>query len=216
MQGGNKYLKFVVIHDMVKLADSSVPLSPVIASRWSPRSFDRVAEISDTDLTAILEAGRWSPSTNNQQPWRFIVAKRGDSHFENLTKNLMGFNATWAPNASAFVLVVAVTTNEDGSVRPFALYDAGLASAFMTVEANHRGIAVHPIAGFNREMVKAEYSLPDNFTQTAILVLGKQAPAAALVDPALVEREMAPRVRLPLDELVVAGLPIPEDLPLSA
>jgi hypothetical protein len=84
------------------------------------------------------------------------------------------------------------------------------------VEANHRGIAVHPIAGFNREMVKAEYSLPDNFTQTAILVLGKQAPAAALVDPALVEREMAPRVRLPLDELVVAGLPIPEDLPLSA
>lgn len=201
---------------MLKSADSLVPLNPLIANRWSPRSFNRVAEISDTDLTAILEAGRWAPSTNNQQPWRFIVAKRGDSHFENLTRSLMGFNATWVPTASALVLVVAVTTNEDGSARPFALYDAGLASAFMTVEASHRGIAVHPIAGFNRDQVKAEYSLPENFSQTAILVLGKQAPADALGDSALIERENAPRVRLKLHELVVAGLPEPQDLAISA
>ncbi|TRZ87887.1 MAG: hypothetical protein D4R83_01425 [Streptomycetaceae bacterium] len=192
---------------MLKPAESSVALSPLIANRWSPRSFDAVAEISDTDIAAILEAGRWSPSTSNQQPWRFIVAKRGDSHFENLTKNFAGFNATWAPSASALILVVAVTTNEDGSVRPFALYDAGLASAFMTMEANHRGIAVHPIAGFNRDEVKAEFSLPDNYSQTAILVMGKQAPAEHLDNEVLLEREKAPRVRLPLAEIVIAGLP---------
>ena len=154
---------------MLKPAESSVALSPLIANRWSPRSFDAVAEISDTDIAAILEAGRWSPSTSNQQPWRFIVAKRGDSHFENLTKNFAGFNATWAPSASALILVVAVTTNEDGSVRPFAL--------------------------------------PDNYSQTAILVLGKQAPAEHLDNEALLEREKAPRVRLPLAEIVIAGLP---------
>ena len=192
---------------MLKPAESSVALSPLIANRWSPRSFDAVAEISDTDIAAILEAGRWSPSTSNQQPWRFIVAKRGDSHFENLTKNFAGFNATWAPSASALILVVAVTTNEDGSVRPFALYDAGLASAFMTMEANHRGIAVHPIAGFNRDEVKTEFALPDNYSQTAILVMGKQAPAEHLDNEVLLEREKAPRVRLPLAEIVIAGLP---------
>ena len=192
---------------MFKPADSSVTLSPLIANRWSPRSFDAVAEISDGDIAAILEAGRWSPSTNNQQPWRFIVAKRGDTHFENLSKHFVGFNAAWAPTASALVLVAAVTTNDDGSARPFALYDAGLASAFMTMEANHRGIAVHPIAGYDREKVKAEYSLPDNYLQTAILVLGTQASPDQLSDPALQEREKAPRVRLPLSELVIAGLP---------
>ena len=192
---------------MFKPADSSVTLSPLIANRWSPRSFDAVAEISDSDIAAILEAGRWSPSTNNQQPWRFIVAKRGDTHFENLSKHFAGFNAAWAPTASALVLVAAVTTNDDGSARPFALYDAGLASAFMTMEANHRGIAVHPIAGYDREKVKAEYSLPDNYLQTAILVLGTQASPDQLSDPALQEREKAPRVRLPLSELVIAGLP---------
>lgn len=192
---------------MLKPADTSVTLSPLIANRWSPRSFDAVAEISDIDIAAILEAGRWSPSTGNQQPWRFIVAKRGDSIFKNLTKHLAGFNATWAPSASALILVVAVTTNDDGSVRPFALYDAGLASAYMTMEANHRGIAVHPIAGFNRDEVKTEFSLPDNYTQTAILVFGKQAPAEHLDDEVLQEREKAPRMRLPMSDIVIAGLP---------
>ena len=192
---------------MLKPADTSVALCPLIANRWSPRSFDAVAEISDADITAILEAGRWSPSTGNQQPWRFIVAKRGESNFENLTKNFAGFNATWAPSASALILVVAVTTNEDGSARPYALYDAGLASAFMTMEANHRGIAVHPIAGFNRDEVKSAFALPDNFAQTAILVLGKQAPADHLENEVLQKREKAPRARLPLAEIVIAGLP---------
>ncbi len=198
---------------MFKPADSSITLSPLIANRWSPRSFDRRAEILDSDLEAILEAGRWSPSTNNMQPWRFIVAKRGDEHFEYLSKHLAGFNSVWAPNASAFVLVLAVTTNDDGSTRPFALYDAGLASAFMTVEANHRGIAVHPIAGFNRDQVKAQYELPEHLVQTAILVLGSQAPASELIDEGLVERENAPRVRRQLSELVIAGLPEARERP---
>lgn len=201
---------------MFKPADSSVALSPVIANRWSPRSFDGAAEISDIDLTAILEAGRWSPSTNNMQPWRFIVAKRGDVHFEYLSKNLAGFNSAWAPNASAFVLVLAVTANDDGSARPFALYDAGLASAFMTIEANNRGIAVHPIAGFNRDQVKSHYELSDNLVQTAILVLGSQAPASALGDEVLVEREKAPRSRIKLSDLVIAGLPDPLERPSLA
>ena len=77
----------------------------------------------------------------------------------------------------------------------------------MTIEANQRGIAVHPVAGFNRDQIKSEFLLPDNFFQTAILVLGEQAPAEALGDPALVEREKAPRNRLNLSEIVFAGLP---------
>jgi nitroreductase len=191
---------------MKKTAETSTPIHPLLAERWSPRSFDAAAEISDQDLTAILEAGRWAPSTNNGQPWRFIVAKKGDTHFEKLAKHFSGFNAEWAPTASAFIHISTITTNDDGSARPLALYDAGLAGAFMTVEANHRGIAVHQIAGFDRDQVKAEYSLPDNFTQAAILVLGKQAPADVLQTDVLLEREKAPRVRLPLSELVFAGL----------
>ncbi len=192
---------------MKKSAESSAPIHPLLAERWSPRSFDKSAEISDIDLTAILEAGRWAPSSNNLQPWRFIVAKRGDAHFETISKHLSGFNAMWAPTASAYILVGAITVNEDGSARPLAFYDAGLAGAFMTVEANHRGIAVHQVAGFDRDAVGAEFDLPAHFSQIAILVLGTQAPADHLQDATLLEREKSPRVRLPLTQLVISGLP---------
>ena len=55
------------------------------------------------------------------QPRRFIVAKRGDANFEKIAKHLAGFNAVWAPTASALILVMAVTTNPDGSARSLDL-----------------------------------------------------------------------------------------------
>ena len=191
---------------MKKSAESSAPIHPLLAERWSPRSFDKSAEISDIDLTAILEAGRWAPSSNNQQPWRFIVAKRGDAHFENISKHLSGFNAMWAPNAAAFILVAAVKTNPEGEANPSAEYDSGLSAAYMTFEAIHRGLAVHQIAGFDHEQIKKDFGLAENIAPKAILILGKQAPVESLTDATLVEREKAPRVRLPLSEIVLNGL----------
>ena len=191
---------------MKKPIDSSVPLHPLLNERWSPRSFDLASSIDKNDLTAILEAGRWAPSANNAQPWRYVVATRGDGHFEKLAKTFSGFNATWAPNASAFILVCAVKTNAEGAVNQFAEYDSGLSAAYMTFEAIHRGLVVHQIAGFDREQVKAEYHLADNLALMAILVIGKQAPLEALTDETLKEREKSPRVRLPLGEIVLNGL----------
>ncbi|MGA1689896.1 MAG: nitroreductase family protein, partial [Candidatus Nanopelagicaceae bacterium] len=43
-------------------------MHPLLQERWSPRSFDENIRISSEDLLAILEAGRWSPSSNNFQP----------------------------------------------------------------------------------------------------------------------------------------------------
>jgi nitroreductase len=192
---------------MKKSVDSSVPIHPILTERWSPRSFEKSAEISDADLTGILEAGRWAPSANNAQPWRFIVAKRGDGHFEKLARTFSGFNAMWAPTASAFILVATIKTNTEGATNPYAEYDAGLSAAYMTFEAVHRGLAVHQIAGFDRVQVRADYQLPDNCEPLAILIIGKQAPVDSLTDPTLVEREKAPRVRLPLSELIIEGFP---------
>jgi len=33
-------------------------------------------EFNDEDLMALFEAARWAPSSYNNQPWRFIYAKR--------------------------------------------------------------------------------------------------------------------------------------------
>ena len=124
---------------MKKSADTSVSLHPVLAERWSPRAYDAQATIPDSDVTALLEAARWAPSANNGQPWRFILARRGDQHFKSLQNTLTGFNQVWAPNASLFIVVATQTKTDDGQPRNSAMYDAGLAAGLLTVEAHHRG-----------------------------------------------------------------------------
>ena len=45
-----------------------------LKSRRSIRIFlDKM--IADKDLEMILEAGRWTPSASNKQPWEFIIIK---------------------------------------------------------------------------------------------------------------------------------------------
>jgi len=190
---------------MKKKASSSVDLHPIIAERWSPRSFDGTAEMSVPDLTALIEAARWAPSSNNSQPWRFVIARRGDHHFAQLVETMAGFNKMWAPKAAALIFVLANTVNDDGSPRIAALYDAGLAASLLTVEAHHRGLAVHQIGGFDQEQAKSAFNIPANLTPIVILAVGKQAPAEELEDSTLLERETADRVRKPLDELIIGG-----------
>ncbi len=187
------------------MADSSVELHPILAQRWSPRSYDGSAELSIADLTGILEAARWAPSSNNSQPWRFVVARRGDLRFAQLIDAMAGFNKEWSPKASAFILVAAVTTAADGKARPAALYDAGLAASLLTVEANHRGQVVHQIGGFDHEVVKRDFNLGSEITPIAILAIGKQAPADELENAALIERELSGRTRVPLTQLILSG-----------
>ena len=190
---------------MRKKADSSVEMHPILAERWSPRSYDGSAEISIPDLTGILEAARWAPSSNNSQHWRFVVARRGDLRFAQMIDAMTGFNKAWSPKASALVLVAALTTQADGTLRTGALYDAGLASSLMTVEAHHRGQVVHQIGGFNHAAVIEDFKLAPEITPIAILAIGKQAPADALGDPKMVEREISARSRVPLAQLILSG-----------
>ena len=190
---------------MKKPAITSVGIHPVLAERWSPRSLDAQATISTEDLTGLLEAARWAPSANNAQPWRFIIARRGEESFQKILNSLMGFNQSWSPNASAYIVIVANMKNNDGSDRAISLYDSGLAAAFLSVEAHHRGLVVHQMAGFDHAAIASGFGLNDSQDAVIVLAIGTQAPAEALGEGPALERETAPRERLPLDELIISG-----------
>ncbi|MBD3388894.1 MAG: nitroreductase family protein [Candidatus Altiarchaeales archaeon] len=49
-------------------------VSDAIANRRSIRKYTG-EEVSDNDIKAVLEAGRWGPSGLNNQPWKFKVLK---------------------------------------------------------------------------------------------------------------------------------------------
>lgn len=187
-------------------AQTSTPINEIIATRRSPRSFNELAEIADGDLLAILEAARWAPSAFNGQPWRFFVGKRGDQVFAEILSSLGEFNQSWAKNASALILVASTTVKGDGSIHADYQFDCGLSVAQLTIEAHDRNLVVHQMAGFDRAVAKSALAIGDELVPVVVVAVGRQDAPEKLAGP-LLEREIAPRERLPLSTIVVKGLP---------
>ena len=187
-------------------AETAVPVHEVIAIRRSPRSLDESALISDTDLVAILEAARWAPSAFNGQPWRFFLGKRGDATFNQVLASLGEFNQAWAKNASALILVAAKPTRDDGSIHADYQFDCGLAVSQLVFETHHRGFVAHQMTGFDKDKARENVSMVSELVPVVVIAIGKQDVPEKL-PAAMAEREVAPRSRKSLDELVIAGLP---------
>lgn len=185
-------------------ADTDAPLITALVERWSPRAYDPAAELSDGDVRTMLEAARWAPSANNVQPWRFIVARRGTEAFTTVHDALMGFNQAWADSAAALVVNIAEVADEAGKPRPWAKYDLGQAVAHMSVQAQHDGLHTHQMGGFDAARLAEAFGLREGLEVVSITAVGKVGDASALPEP-LREREVAPRSRKPLDELVIVA-----------
>lgn len=185
---------------MTKQATTMVPLHPLLAERWSPRAFDATHELGDAQVTALLEAARWAPSANNTQPWRFLVARRGDDAFARLFDILAPGNQLWADSASALILVAAQTADESGQPQPWALYDTGQAVASLVAQAQAEDLSTHQMGGFDQSRAAAAFGLPAHTVPVVVVAVGSHDAAASLPEP-LAAREAAPRTRVPLDEL---------------
>jgi nitroreductase len=177
-------------------------LHPLVAERWSPRAFSN-EPVSSEDLRALFEAARWAPSCFNEQPWRFLVATREQpEHHARLLGLLMEGNRSWAEAAPVLVIACAdMSFARNGKSNRHASHDLGQALALLTVEATARGLAVHQMAGFDREAAAEVCSLPEGVEACTAFVVGKPGDADSL--PAdLAERERALRERKPLSETV--------------
>ncbi len=191
---------------MTKTAITAAPILPVLAERWSPRAYDATYEITQHELLSVLEAARWAPSGNNTQPWRFSVATRGTELFNQIVTGLSGFNAAWSPHASAYVVVSVTTNHTDGTPVKSAKFDAGLTTSQLVIQAHELGLHAHIMGGIDHEVLTKVLDLPAGVEPVVVVTLGKMAPANTLEGPAY-EREIAPRTRLSLDEIVLTGKP---------
>jgi nitroreductase len=188
-------------------------LHDLLAHRRSPRGFATDRPVEAQTLLVLLEAARWAPSAGNSQPWRFGVVRREERAFDELASALAPGNQVWARNAGALILLATRTVGDDGGERPWAVYDAGQAAAHLTVQAQAEGLAVHQMGGFDADAVSAVFGLEEHVQPVVVLAVGWHDAQADLPEP-FASRERAPRVRLPLDELLLAQAP--EALPLSA
>jgi len=181
-----------------RAADTTAAILPAMAERWSPRGFDATAVIDDDTLSTVLEAARWAPSGNNNQPARFIVARRGSASFTKIHQHLMGFNQAWADKASVLILNIAEGDNA------WAEYDLGQAVAHLTIQAQHEGLFSHQLGGIDRKGLADAFHLKANQNAVTVTVLGVLGDADDLT-PELLTREIAPRTRKPLTEVVLVN-----------
>jgi nitroreductase len=188
---------------MRKTASTTVPVHSLLAERWSPRGFDWRHQISDDQISALLEAARWAPSAANSQPWRFLVARRGEHAHSQLFAALAAGNQAWAHAASALILVAARTA-ADATPQPWALYDTGQAVASLVTQAQSQGLAVHQMGGFDSNAVRAEFALDQELTPVVVLAVGRADPDAELPGH-LAARETAPRTRHPVSDLLLTS-----------
>jgi nitroreductase len=202
---GTNQIDSELTKNMSKVPTTSAPLTDLLSKRWSPRSYDESHELSDQDLLSILEAGRWAPSSSNGQPWRFSVAKRGTEIHQRVVAGLTGFNQAWAPAASALI-VVSVKRAEDGTSHQGNHYDAGLAVALMSVQAQALDLYTHQMGGILREQLHEALDLPAELEVLVVFSVGKKDSPEKFEGAAL-ERELAPRSRLELSEIVLHGKP---------
>jgi nitroreductase len=190
---------------MEKLADTTHPIEPLLQRRWSPRAFAN-RPVESEKLLRLWEAARWSASCANQQPWYFIVATQEDEvEYTRLLSCLRENNQQWASRAPVLMVSVAkLSFDMNGQPNRYAFHDVGLAVANLIVQATALGLYVHQMAGFYPEKVRELYGVPEDFEPVAGIVLGYPGDAAALPED-LQQRELAPRVRRPLETFVFQG-----------
>lgn len=185
-----------------RLAQTSVPVHPPIAQRWSPRAFDTEHEVSIEQVTALLEAARWAATWGGRQPVRFVVGVRGDATYDTLTSLLSRGNA-YAKAAGALILICA-DEGDDENTALYSAVDAGAAEAHLIIEAVARGLVAHPMAGFDADGARAAFAIPDQVRPLMVIAVGALADYAT-VAPEIAERDHKPRARRPLEEVAFSG-----------
>src|ERR1700728_115980 len=156
-------------------------IHPFIAGRRSALAF-AATPVEPEALASLMEAARWAPSSMNEQPWSFIVARKPNkSDFERLLACLVEFNVQWAQHAPVLLLSVARLTFEStGELNRHALHDVGLATAALTVQATVSGLVVHQMAGFDVGKARREFVIPQDHEPVAVAAIGYPGNSAEL------------------------------------
>lgn len=187
---------------MIKIANTHHPVIDLIKHRWSARSFSNQV-VHEDDLRTLIEAATWAPSANNEQPWQFVVATQDTERFAAIYDSLAAGNQPWCKYAPAFVVALARKTfKANGNMNPWAKHDVGIATGFLTLQATAMGLHTHPMAGYDKEKLMNNLNLPDNVEPLCVLAVGYLAAADLLEEP-FKTRELTPRTRLPLSEVLL-------------
>ncbi|MFH1700447.1 MAG: nitroreductase family protein [Candidatus Zixiibacteriota bacterium] len=176
----------------------------IFRNRWSPRAMSETA-VEENDLLAMFEAAHWAPSSFNNQPWRFLYARKGTPEWDTYFNLLVEANQAWCKDASILMVIISKTTfDHNGKPMNTHAFDTGSAWGMMALEGARRGLVVHGMAGFDYEKAKKDLSIPDGFEVQAMAAIGHRGDPETL--PEKMRTVEKPSSRKDLTRLVSQGI----------
>lgn len=177
----------------------------VLAGRWSSRAIDPDRPVPSHQVARLLEAARWAPSSGNVQPWRYLVFDDSVPEAREQARGCLRRGNAWAQRAPVLLLsLVARWWPDSTDPNPSALHDVGAASMSLCLQAAADGLVAHQMAGFDRQMARERFAVPDGTDPVAFIAVGHPG-RADLLDERRRDREQAPRRRRPISQTAFVG-----------
>lgn len=132
--------------------------------------------LSDNVVMAILNAGRRSQSSKNNQAWQFIAVR------EKSTLKELSQCGEWAGHIAGAALCVAILTPDPESKFQI-MFDAGQAAAFMQLAAWELGVGSVPASLYEFEKTREILKFPAEWHLRIALSFGYPLEAGKLSAP---------------------------------
>jgi nitroreductase len=156
-------------------------LLPELKRRKSPLIFKQ-KNIEPEKVRLLIEAARWAPSCFNNQSWNYVFVHKTHQTRRSLEAAL-SYGNSWAKKAP-YLVTVGADPEADCKMNnlPYYAYNAGLSVMSLVVEAEHQGIQVHQMAGWDEEKVKYALGFPESYRVIVLFALGYGEDATRIWD----------------------------------
>ena len=190
-----------------KNAVTAAPIHELLARRWSPRAYDKSKAVSRAQILSLIEAARWAPSCNGDEPWRYLVWNRADDEtgWQRAFDLLSDGNKKWCANVPVLMLSNAGSVfGHNGKPNRHTQHDTGMASLNLSLQAVALGLIAHQMGGFDSAKAREVFAIPSEFTPMAMIAVGYQADPGVLPED-VKAKELTPRKRKPVGDCFFAG-----------
>lgn len=150
-------------------------VSEAIRTKRAVRKFQD-KPLPEEMILAILNAGRRSQSSKNEQAWQFIAIQ------DKSTLKALSECGQYAGHLAGAALGVAILT-PDPIARFQSLFDAGQAAAFMQLAAWEQGIGSCPASIYEFEKARGVLGFPSEWHLRLALSFGYPADEGKLSAP---------------------------------
>ena len=176
------------------------PIHDLLRKRWSARAFSS-RRVEKTKLFSILEAARWTPSSRNEQPWRYIIFTTDNPSRLLEAQSVLLESNSFAKQAPILICAITKKTyTESLELNRLYFHDLGAANENMFLECFNQGLIMHEMGGFNVKLAKEIFNIPDDYEVGIMIAVGYQGTNDGLPEKFKV-KNTKPRERKHLSEI---------------